>query len=150
MDCSLQTLLYVALLSTLPGFEGRYAILVAAYCPAAPIVAYVSSTTMGILVYMLLDRLVALLERLSPRLHRVYVSVEERIARRLGESGGLAALVVFVAIPLPGSGVWSGAIAAKLLGLKRSHAILGLVAGNMLAVALTSILKTIGVSLLDV
>ncbi len=148
MACGAHTLLYVALLSMLPGLEGRYAILLSGECPAALLSAYLSSTTVGILVYLTLDHVVSLLERLSPRLYRLYLRVEKRLAARLRGARGLAALAAFVAAPLPGSGVWSGAIAAKLLGLDWRRAAAGIAVGNLLAILVVHVAKTLGFRLL--
>lgn len=42
-------------------------------------------------------------------------------------------LFIFVAIPLPTTGVWSGSIIAAVLGLEKKPAIIAIVVGNLLA-----------------
>jgi uncharacterized membrane protein len=42
-------------------------------------------------------------------------------------------LFVFVAIPLPGTGAWTGALIAALLGMRFKHAMLSIAAGTMAA-----------------
>ncbi len=138
-ECSASTLLLVALLSTLPGLEGRYAVAAGLACmPAAALVAYASSTATGIAVYALLARLEAMIARL-PRLWGLYEGVKRRLSRRLGGRRGAAALAAFVAIPLPGSGVWTGALAARLLGLGFAEAAAAIAIGNLAAVLATSV-----------
>lgn len=46
---------------------------------------------------------------------------------------GFIALVLFVAIPLPGTGAWSGALLAWILGLKRKESIFSIALGVLIA-----------------
>jgi len=46
---------------------------------------------------------------------------------------GFWGLVVFVGVPLPGTGAWTGAIAASLLGMRFRPAMVALTTGTMLA-----------------
>ncbi|MDI3535248.1 MAG: hypothetical protein PWQ82_1613 [Thermosediminibacterales bacterium] len=46
---------------------------------------------------------------------------------------GIIGLFLFVAVPLPSTGVWTGCIAASLLGLKFWQAFPAVAAGNMVA-----------------
>lgn len=61
---------------------------------------------------------------------------EEQV-QRLGALG----LFLFVAVPLPGTGAWSGAVLAVVLGLKRRYALLaislGVVAAGIIVLLLT-------------
>jgi len=49
---------------------------------------------------------------------------------------GAWGLLVFVAIPLPGTGVWSGSLAAALLDMRFKWAFPAILAGNVVAAAL--------------
>jgi len=139
LACTPRDYLMLALLSMLPGFEGRYAVLLGANClPYSAIVAYASSTATGMLVYMLLERIERLVEKLGP-LSRVYKRVRMRVASRIGPDTRLATLILFIAVPLPGSGVWSGALAARLLNLDTGRSVAAIVAGNLVAITITSL-----------
>ncbi len=46
---------------------------------------------------------------------------------------GSIALIIFVAIPLPGSGAWSGAIAAKMFDINNKIAFISIAIGVMIA-----------------
>ena len=46
---------------------------------------------------------------------------------------GFIALALFVAVPLPGTGAWSGCLVAWLLGLERKKSILAISAGVIIA-----------------
>lgn len=62
-------------------------------------------------------------------------------ARSMGGSGkiqkyGVWGLLLFVAIPLPGTGVWSGSLAAALLDMRFKWAFSAIFVGNMIAAML--------------
>lgn len=46
---------------------------------------------------------------------------------------GYIGLFIFVAIPLPGTGVWSGSLIAALLNMRIRHAFLTILLGNLIA-----------------
>lgn len=46
---------------------------------------------------------------------------------------GFGGLLTFVAIPLPGTGVWSGALVASLLDMKVKTALIAIFVGNIIA-----------------
>ena len=49
------------------------------------------------------------------------------------ESVGFLALVLFIAVPLPGTGAWTGCLASWLLGLDRRKSILAITLGVLIA-----------------
>ncbi len=49
------------------------------------------------------------------------------------ETSGFLALMLFVAIPLPGTGAWSGCLVSWLLGLERKKSILAIATGIIIA-----------------
>ena len=53
-------------------------------------------------------------------------------------------LVLFVAIPLPMTGAWTGSIAAFLFGLKFRHAFLTILGGIIIAGAIVTCLSLLG------
>ncbi|MCC6015295.1 MAG: small multi-drug export protein [Desulfurococcaceae archaeon] len=85
-------------------------------------------------VLYLLDRVEGFVVRLG-RLGRLYSRALE-VARRRGSevSGyGVLGLTVFVAIPLPATGAWTGSLAAYILGLPRGRAVLAIELGVLIA-----------------
>jgi len=58
-------------------------------------------------------------------------------------SQGFIALAIFVAVPLPGTGAWSGCLVAWLLGLERKKSILAISTGVFVAGVLI-LLGTLG------
>lgn len=55
---------------------------------------------------------------------------------------GFAGLVLFVAIPLPGTGVWSGALAASLLNMRIKSSLLAIAIGNLIAGTIITLIST--------
>lgn len=80
----------------------------------------------------------------SPFLARVWEALEARVRLRGEEKVqrlGALGLFLFVAVPLPGTGAWSGAVLAVVLGVRRRYAFpalaLGVVAAGLLVLLLT-------------
>lgn len=83
-------------------------------------------------------KLIKVVERLPGRLGRMgraYLAWQTRRHRHLYAWGGFA-LFAFVAVPLPGTGVWTGALIGALLGIPARRAApalaLGVVAAGLL------------------
>jgi len=90
------------------------------------ICATAGTITIGILLFYLLDPITKFLRRHSRHMERFFEWLFHRTrtkhTKRMEELG-LIALFIFVAIPLPGSGVWTGALIAYLFNIKASHAL---------------------------
>jgi len=65
------------------------------------------------------------------------------------EKYGLLALTIFVAIPLPVTGAWSGCAAAFVFGVKFRHALPAIAAGVMIAGIIVTGVTVTGISLAD-
>jgi uncharacterized membrane protein len=86
------------------------------------------------LVFLLLDPVTRRLMSL-PRVSAWIATYLDRTRKKSGQirKYGFWGLVVFVGVPLPGTGAWTGAIAASLLGLKFGQSMLALFLGTVLA-----------------
>ena len=80
--------------------------------------------TRKVLDWLRNTRFVKLVHRLEARAERKSKSIEKY--KTFG-------LFVFVAVPLPGTGAWTGAIVAALLGMRFRHAMLSIIAGTVTA-----------------
>ncbi|MEZ4358151.1 MAG: small multi-drug export protein [Eubacteriales bacterium] len=63
--------------------------------------------------------------------HFIHCHTEKKAAKV--RAGSLFTLFIFVAIPLPGTGVWTGSLIAGLLDLKLKHALPTIFLGNIVA-----------------
>ena len=76
-------------------------------------------------------------------------AVGRRIIDTTGKSGTFVALMLFVGIPVPGTGAWTGTLAASLLHLGFKTTVLSvslgvLIAGVIMAVASGSVFHIVG------
>ncbi|WP_062662810.1 COG2426 family protein [Aeropyrum camini] len=72
----------------------------------------------------------------------LYLALRSSAARRAGgyvERYGWAGLILFIAIPLPATGMYSGALAAALLGIRDPRLLASLLAGGYLSLAITAL-----------
>ncbi|MCL7411813.1 MAG: small multi-drug export protein [Methanosarcinaceae archaeon] len=65
------------------------------------------------------------------------------------ERYGILALTIFVAIPLPVTGAWTGCAAAFVFGIKFQHALLAISAGVMIAGIIVTAFTLGGIGMMD-
>ncbi len=131
--------LKVLLASMLPVIEVRGAIPIgltlgmSAYHAAA--IAYIGSILPAPVIILAGRKIVEFISRWDP----VRKLAQHIVARTTGKyeiaynKFGSWALLVFVAIPLPGTGVWAGSLIASILRLRLKWAVLAILAGNAIA-----------------
>ena len=83
-----------------------------------------------------------------PRLGRLAVSLERRADRKSSRvrKSELVGLCILVAIPLPGTGAWTGTLAASLLDMDFRRSVLACMGGVLLAGCIMGALSLLGVS----
>jgi len=115
-------LLWVILLTFAPSLELRasipYALLVAKWSwPTAAIVCIGANTALAPLVWLFVDKVMHLFLRIGwiDRLYQRYAHSKKAALERLVERWGVLGLALFIGVPLPGTGVYSGGLAAWLL-----------------------------------
>lgn len=143
-------LLEVFLLSLLPTFEGRYAIVYGigrGYSLSGTLIM----ASLGVLLLSLtLPLLLPLIDWVMLKLEdtplgkfaELYLKYVERVRRKAHpyvEKWGFLGLIVFVAIPLPGTGVWTGSLAAYIFGMEKRKTIPALIIGGLLSILITLI-----------
>ena len=79
-----------------------------------------------------------------PRLFFSWLFARTRRKGKLIEEYETIGLMMFVAIPLPITGAWTGAIAAFLFGIKLRHAVLAIFCGVLIAGAIVTTLTVLG------
>lgn len=57
----------------------------------------------------------------------------EKLLQKTGKHGAYLALFLFVAIPLPGTGAWTGTLAASILNLNFKKTMIAIISGVLLA-----------------
>ncbi len=149
------------LLSMVPAFEGRYAVtmMVGMKMPVgiAFLMALVCSTIPMPLILLLLRPILDWFYRLPIKPVQKFAAWVENRSRRKQEKMrkesnkgirgklrgkvsedflDLLGLYIFVAVPLPGTGVWTGSAIATLFRMPRGKAAIAIVLGNITACAL--------------
>ncbi len=137
-----------SLLSTLPFFEARYTLPLAIAQGWNPAVAWGLGTLISIITAVVLcvglnyvDAVMQRIPHVSTFWNRYVSSTRKKLFEKL-DKWGEAGLVIFVAIPLPGTGVYSGSVAAYALGLDAKRSILLVSTGAAIANAITVLSAT--------
>ncbi|MEF9895519.1 MAG: small multi-drug export protein [Clostridia bacterium] len=138
-----------ALLSMVPTFEGRYAISVGMSI-GMPMVftfllALVFSTLPMPFIFWFLKPILKWLYALPIKPLQKFAAWVERRSLKKGsqmDTTGLLSLFVFVAVPLPGTGVWTGSAIATLLNMKKSHSMVAIFLGNVVACLIMTLLTS--------
>jgi uncharacterized membrane protein len=136
-------------LAALPVIELRGAVPLGLALGLNPAWVYVLAVSGNMLPIPFVYRLLLPVRRRLGASPRIQQFVERYLNRLLQRSGtitkyGFWGLVVFVAVPLPGTGAWTGAIAASLLGIRFRPAMVALTAGTMLAGVVVLVLAFLG------
>ena len=109
-------------------------------------VCVVINIILGIVIYFLLDKLLHLVLKIKV-LDKIYQKAVVRTQKRIHkyvEKWGWIGLAIFIGIPLPGSGVYSGALAAYLLGLSYRKFIIANIIGVLIAGIIVTIVSLTG------
>ena len=85
------------------------------------------------------------------KLGKIAVKLEERAEKKGGgvKKSELIGLCLFVAIPLPGTGAWTGALIAALMKMRLSRALPTIFAGVVIAGVAVTLIVSLGVEALS-
>jgi uncharacterized membrane protein len=150
-----QTFAIAALLSLLPISELRGAIPYALAHGVPPAIAYVYCVALNALVGPFVFLFLSTVHRLMFRIawyRRVFGRLIERARHRVEKKVaryGYLGIVLFVAIPLPVTGAYTGSLGAWVLGLDRGKTYLAVAIGVVLAGLVVSIVAYFGIGALS-
>jgi uncharacterized membrane protein len=138
--------IHVMLLSIVPWVELRlaipYGIAKEGLHPGMAFAAAVLASWAVILpVFVGLDRFYARFLSRSPIVRRLIEEVRKG-GRRYVERWGVLGVGIYVSLPVPGPGVYSGAVLAWTLGLPRRQAIGALLVGVLVSAILVTLIST--------
>lgn len=137
------------LISLVPFLELRFSIpLTLWYNPGlSPTTVFVICVALNILAipvaYLLLDFILPPIRRRVNLVERVFRWSVRRAKKHQNMS--LVGLALFVGIPLPATGAYTGSLIAYIVGLDRKRATLAITAGVIIAGVLVWILATLGI-----
>lgn len=73
----------------------------------------------------------------------------EKLKEKAGSKGMFWALMLFVGIPLPGTGAWTGTLAASMLDLDFKQSVIAVICGVALAAVIITVLTAMGFSVIS-
>jgi uncharacterized membrane protein len=142
--------LIVIIISTLPILELRGGLSVAISVFHMPwywafFLAFVGNLIPVPILLLLFDAIAKIISKVAIGEKFInWVLERTRKRTRLMEKYKRIGLILFVAIPLPFTGAWTGSIAAFLLGIKFTHAFLAILCGIIIAGAIVTCLNLLG------
>lgn len=132
--------LKIFLISMLPVSELRGAIPYAISQGISPLSAYTIAISGNFFPVPFILIFLGFFEKNVIRKHAILNSAFEKITERTRKKAkdrvdkyGAIALISFVAIPLPMTGAWTGALVAYLFGIEKKHALFYILAGILIA-----------------
>lgn len=99
------------------------------------------------IAYLFLSYFHRFFYKLWPFYSRVFDKTVVRVRQKLGDKVnkyGMWGVFLFVGIPLPVTGAWTGTLGAWVLGLDRKHSIIAVSGGVILAGAIVTTLLLLG------
>ena len=99
------------------------------------IICVITNIILGIIIFFLLDKFVHIVIKIKPLgklYNKIVARTQKKIEKQVDRWGELG-VAAFIAVPLPGSGVYSGALAAYLIGLSYKKFILANIIGVIIA-----------------
>ena len=135
----------VFLVSMIPLLELRGSILAAGFLHMDFVPTYIAAVLGNMLpipfILLFIEKIFAWMKK-SKHFHKLPDWIEKRAMSKSAqiEKYGYWGLFLFVAIPLPGTGAWTGSLLAVLLGLKPKKSFLFILLGVMTAGLVMSLL----------
>ena len=149
----LNDFIVMAVFTLLPFLELRvsipYGILLGYSWWVVFVVCVIFNIILAPIVYLFWNKLIHLLKWIKP-IDKIYHRTIERVqkkSRKYVEKYGELGLAIFIGIPLPGSGVWSGALAANIFGLKFKKYMIASIIGVLIAGIIVTLIMISGAEL---
>ena len=130
----------------MPILELRGGLIAASLLGLSPIKSYLISVIGNIIpvpfILWLINYILDWMRR-SKRFKKVAKWLDKKVDKHKGqiEKYGFIGLILFVGIPLPGTGAWTGSLLAILLGLNRKKSFIYIILGVILASIIMSIIS---------
>lgn len=138
-----EEVLFLVFITMLPGIELRGSIVYGVGVGLDPVLVFFLAVASNIAIifpiYVFLKFVFPFFENLP-----VFMPLIEHVRKKTAkfvDRHGFLGLALFVAVPLPGSGVYSGALGAHLFGLKKRKAIPAMILGVILAGIIVTLLS---------
>ena len=137
----------VFIISLMPILELRGGLLAAALLGLDPLPSYIITIVGTILpvpfILLLITKILAWMRNSKVKLfNKIANWLDEKVEKHKGqiEKYGYWGVVLFVGIPLPGTGGWTGALIAALMGIKMKKSVPAIFLGLIMATIIMSII----------
>ena len=145
----LNQILYLIFITFLPFLELRASIPYGINILKMPwltvfIVCVIANIILGILIYFMLEKFVKFFLRykiFSNPYNKVVIKTQKKIQKAVDKYGEWG-VALFIGVPLPGSGVYSGALGAYVIGLDFKKFIIADIIGVLIAGIIVTIIST--------
>jgi len=132
--------LIVFIISMLPILELRGGLIAASLLKLPPLESYIIAIVGNVIpvpfILLLINKILRAMEKSRFKLfNKIHSFLHKKIMKNKDsiEKYGFWGLVIFVGIPLPGTGAWTGAIIAAFLDMDRKKAFIGILLGMLMA-----------------
>ena len=139
------------LISMIPVVELRgglpYGILQGLPLPAAACAAILGNMLPVPFILLFIEHVFAFLKKNFPKMNSFIGRLEKRAEEKqiVVDKYGALGLVLLVAIPLPGTGAWTGSLVAALMRMKRKKAVPLIFLGVVIAAILMTVITKLGI-----
>lgn len=141
-------------ISMLPLLEIRGALPVALATGISPLTAILITVVGNILpvpfILLFVRPIFAYLKK-HGKIGEIITKIEKRALSKSGSVSkrNVIGLIIFVGIPLPGTGAWTGALIAALLDMRIKYAFPAIAVGVLIAAVIMTIVSVTGISFLQ-
>lgn len=132
--------LIVFIISMLPILELRGGLIAASLLKLPPLESYIIAIVGNVIpvpfILLLINKILRAMEKSRFKLfNKIHSFLHKKIMKNKDsiEKYGFWGLVIFVGIPLPGTGAWTGAIIVAFLEMDRKKAFIGILLGMLMA-----------------
>lgn len=109
-------------------------------------VCVITNILLAPVIYLFLDKIIHIFLRIKliSRVYDHYVEKTQKNIHRYVEKYGEWAVALFIAVPLPGSGVYSGMLASYLIGLGYRKSFVAAIVGVLIAGIIVTLISISG------
>ncbi len=110
------------------------------------VICVLANIILAPIVYFLIDKVIHLFFFIKPfkKVYDYYVTKTQKKIHKYVEKYGEIGLALFIAVPLPGSGVYTGALAAYILGMSYKDFIKAAAIGVLIAGVIVTAISLTG------
>ena len=115
------------------------------------IICVITNIILGAILYLLIDKIIKIATKIKAidNIYQTYIEKMQKNINKYVDKYGELAVAVFIGIPLPGSGVYSGAVASYLLGLKYKKFMIANIIGVLIAGTIVTVVSLTGAGIFN-